>query len=322
MGKCFLSFWFIVFFCCSCGTVHEQEITLQTTKPLSNTSLVVLGNVQDAGSPQTGCSKSCCQTVWGETKKQKMVTSLGIVDLETKKTWLFEASPDFKEQTKDLSDYAGNETIEMPHGIFLTHGHIGHYTGLMHLGREAMGADNVPVYTMPKLQKYLATNGPWSQLVALENIALFPLVADSAISLSSEIKVTPFLVPHRGEYTETVGYKIEGKNRKILFIPDIDKWNQWDRSIVEETKKVDIAFLDATFFKNGEVGNRDMSEIPHPFVEESMILFNEMPQKEREKIYFIHMNHTNPLLQQNSDAQKEVFTLGYHIAEMGEVFNL
>ncbi|MBL4708377.1 MAG: pyrroloquinoline quinone biosynthesis protein PqqB [Flavobacteriales bacterium] len=297
---------------------EEVNVPMQATvKTLTKSSLVVLGNVQDAGFPQIGCTKSCCVSVWGSTKKKKMVVSLGIVDTDTKKTWLFDASPDFKDQTKMLSDYAGNKSIVMPDGIFLTHAHMGHYTGLIHLGREAMGADQVPVFVMPKMYEYLSNNGPWSQLIKLKNIELVPLQSDSGIQLTSEIKVTPFFVPHRGEYTETVGYKIEGKNQRVLFIPDIDKWSKWNRSIVDEIKAVDVAFLDATFFKNGEVGNRDMSEIPHPFVEESIRLFNNLPSKEREKIHFIHMNHTNPLLQENSEARKEVFSRGYHIAEEG-----
>lgn len=306
----------------SCQAVEQEQSKEEASKVPTTNSLVVLGNVQDAGYPQIGCMKSCCKNVWDSTIVPKQVTSLGIVSPHTKKTWLFEASPDFKTQTKTLSDYAGNESIQMPDGVFLTHGHIGHYTGLMHLGREAMGANQVPVYAMPKMREYLSSSGPWSQLVELKNITLHTLVADSAISLSSEITVTPFLVPHRGEYTETVGYKIEGSKHSAIFIPDIDKWNKWDRNINDEIAKVDYAFLDATFFKNGEVGNRDMSEIPHPFVEESMQRFDSLPDEERNKVYFIHMNHTNPLLQENSAAQQEVLAKGYHIAEEGLLIEL
>jgi pyrroloquinoline quinone biosynthesis protein B len=307
----------IISFLSSC-TPTEEEPQLKITETIdSQQYLMVLGNVQDAGYPQIGCMKACCKEHWNPAAQQKMITSLGIVDKKSEKTWLFEASPDFKYQTKLLSDQLDPNEFNLPNGIFLTHGHIGHYVGLMHLGREAMGADQVPVYAMPRMKNYLETSGPWSQLVALNNIDLRTLKADSLISLSEEIKVVPFLVPHRGEYTETVGYRIISHKKKILFIPDIDKWNKWERDIIKEIKAVDIALLDATFFKNGEVGNRDMSEIPHPFVEESMNLFAVLSKEERAKVHFIHFNHTNPILQENSTAKQEVLEKGYNIAEEG-----
>jgi pyrroloquinoline quinone biosynthesis protein B len=311
----------ILFFLNAC-TLNEKEEEKKVSPSTSDLSLVVLGTVQDAGYPQIGCVKSCCANKWEESGPTHFITSLGLIDSKNNKTWLFEATPDFKHQTQILSESAGNEGIKMPDGIFLTHGHMGHYTGLMHLGREAMNANKVKVFAMPKMKNYLENNGPWSQLVDLENIELEEMKADSAHSLTNRLNVTPILVPHRGEYTETVGFRIEGDDKKVLFIPDIDKWNKWDRNILNEIAQVDYAFLDATFFKNGEVGNRDMSEIPHPFVEESLKLFETLPVFEKNKIFFIHFNHTNPLLQKDSKAQREVLEAGYHIAEQGFTLNL
>jgi pyrroloquinoline quinone biosynthesis protein B len=297
--------------------------TNNTTAPTKKQPyLIVLGNVQDAGFPQIGCMKACSKEHWHPNAQKKMITALGIVNPTSNQTWLFEASPDFKYQTKLLSDQLHPSQFQLPSGIFLTHGHIGHYVGLMHLGREAMGAHQVPVYAMPRMKQYLESSGPWSQLVDLNNIALQPLQADSLIGLAPNLQVLPFLVPHRGEYTETVGYKIISPNKKILFIPDIDKWTQWERDIKAEIAAVDVAFLDATFFKNGEVGNRDMSEIPHPFVEESMRLFDDLPASEKTKVHFIHFNHTNPILQEQHPAKREVLEKGYNIAEEGLIINL
>ena len=42
-----------------------------------------------------------------------------------------------------------------PKGIFLTHAHIGHYSGLIHLGKEALGAKGISVYAMPKMSFFL-----------------------------------------------------------------------------------------------------------------------------------------------------------------------
>jgi pyrroloquinoline quinone biosynthesis protein B len=206
-------------------------------------------------------------------------------------------------------------------GVFLTHAHIGHYTGLMFLGHEAMGAKSIPVYAMPKMKHYLETNGPWSQLVNFKNIQLQNLQNDSVVSLDNQLKVTPFTVPHRDEYSETVGYKIEGRKKSALFIPDINKWHLWDKDIVEEVKKVDYAFLDATFYKDGEIP-RPMSEVQHPFIEETIALFANETKAIKQKIVFIHFNHSNPTLHKNNASRKELEALGFGFATEGEVYPL
>ncbi len=277
---------------------------------------VVLGVAQDAGYPQIACKKECCLKTYTNFNLERMVSSIGLVDPITNESWMFDATPDFTKQTKLLSTHTKNKDI--PDGIFLTHGHIGHYTGIMFLGREAMSATKMPIYTMPRMKTYLETNGPWSQLVTNNNIELKALKKDSALVLNERISITPIQVPHRDEYTETVGYLINNTSKKALFIPDVDKWEKWDRNIVDYIKQVDIAFLDATFFKNGEI-NRDMNEVPHPFVEESMKLFEGLTNDDKKKIYFIHFNHTNPLLGEGSDAENRVKERGFNIAKQNSI---
>ena len=80
--------------------------------------------------------------------------------------------------------------------------------------------------------------------------------------------------------------------------------------------------MDGTFFENGELPGRDMNEIPHPFVEESMELFSSLSAKEKAKIHFIHFNHTNPLLQEGSSAQQKVEERGFHFAKEGQIIEM
>jgi pyrroloquinoline quinone biosynthesis protein B len=213
-------------------------------------------------------------------------------------------------------------TNELVDGIFLTHAHIGHYTGLMYLGKEATDAKGVPVFAMPKMKTFLETNGSWSQLVTNNNIALTQLENEQPISLTPGIQVTPFIVPHRDEYSETVGYTIQGPNKTALFIPDVDKWDKWNKNIIEEIKKVDYAFLDATFYSGAELGNRDISQIPHPFIIESLERFSELDATERNKIIFIHFNHTNPLLDLTSEEAKNVLSKGFKIGRIYDEYGL
>ena len=249
----------------------------------------VLGIVQDAGYPHIGCEKDCCKVV---SPGDYFVSCLGLVDKTNNKRYLFDATPDIHNQINLLEKFPEANLID---GIFLTHAHIGHYTGLMYLGREGLGGKNIMVYALKRMARFLTKNGPWDQLVKLNNISIQTISNKEFVKLSDNIFVIPIRVPHRDEYSETVGYKIIGKSKKILFIPDIDKWDEWKKSIIEEVKLVDYAFIDGTFYNGSEL-NRDMREIPHPSIEETLQLFSDQPIAERNKIYFIHINHTNPIL--------------------------
>jgi pyrroloquinoline quinone biosynthesis protein B len=253
---------------------------------------------------------------WENPELRRKASSIAVVDRAHKTKYLFDATPDMREQLYDLHRTAPDSEYRLG-GVFLTHGHMGHYTGLMHIGREAGGASDIPVYAMPRMHTFLSSNGPWDQLVRLENIELHAIEDGRAVELSSKVTVTPFLVPHRDEYTETVGYRIEGPNRSAVFIPDIDKWEMWDTDIRDVVRAVDYALIDATFFKDGELGERDMSKIKHPFVTESMNLLEELSKEERARVIFIHMNHTNPLLIDGSPEQAAVERRGFRYAREG-----
>jgi len=192
--------------------------------------LFVLGAGQDASAPQIGYNED---PAWDDPAARLLPASLGLADYSGGARYLFEATPNIARQLKQLSELApmpagkGARSNLGVSGIFITHAHIGHYAGLMFIGREAAGAKNMPVYTLPRMAEFLKSNGPWAQLVSLNNITLNPLENGKALSLPSGISVTPYQVPHRDEYSETVGYVISGGDKKALFIPDIDSWEDW-----------------------------------------------------------------------------------------------
>ena len=311
----------LLFLSCGNSTTEQPLTSYRETVVGEQPYVVVLGIAQDAGYPQAGCHKDCCREAWKLPSKRRSVSCIAIVDPKEEKAWMVDATPDFKDQAWRLENLLPGKPLNLA-GIFLTHAHIGHYTGLVHLGREVMGTNGVPVYAMPRMKIFLENNGPWSQLVSLQNISLRNLAADSTVILNGRIKVTPMPVPHRDEFSETVGFKIEGPEKSLLFIPDIDKWHLWEKDIVEEVQQTDHALLDGSFYQNGEIPGRDMSEIPHPFVVESMETFEGLSVTEKAKIHFIHFNHTNPVLLENSEARKSVLGNGFAICEEGEVFGL
>jgi pyrroloquinoline quinone biosynthesis protein B len=307
--------WFAQWLCC-----FALLFTGHVPAKQAEQSLYILGVVQDAGFPQIGCYQAHCLPAWQDKRLQRGAVSIALIDQKEKTKYLFEASPNLPQQLYQLSTIAPDPDYQLA-GIFLTHAHIGHYAGLMYLGHEAMGANNVPVYAMPRMKQFLENNGPWDQLSRYNNIQLKPLADKQPVSLA-QVSVTPFTVPHRDEYSETVGYRIQGQHKTAIFIPDINKWQSWKTNIADLVKTVDYAFLDAAFYADGELPGRDMSKIPHPFVSESMQIFDALPIQQRNKIWFIHMNHTNPLLNKNSPEAKLVQSKGYHIAQEGLSFDL
>ncbi len=278
--------------------------------------IVVLGVAQDGGVPQAGDND---HPGWDDAARRRLVVSLGLVDPSSSERWLFEATPDIAEQLVRLGRIAPTR-LRAPGlaGVFLTHAHMGHYTGLMHFGHESMGARGVPVYALPRMTEYLSTNGPWDQLVRYENIELRELTAGTPVKLNKRLSIRPFLVPHRQEYSEVAGFRIEGPGRSVLFIPDIDSWDAWDEAGVQLESvlaEVDVAYLDATFFADGEIPGRDMSGFPHPFIAHTMKRLAPLPPAQRAKVRFIHLNHTNPALWPGSEARKVIERAGYRVAE-------
>ena len=275
--------------------------------------LYILGVAQDAGYPQAGCYEPHCQEGWTQPGAKRGAVSLGLITSSNK--YLFEATPNFPSQLHALDQEVPSSSHPLS-GIFVSHAHVGHYAGLMFLGHEVMGANQVPVYVMPRMLEFLQDNAPWSQLVNFGNVSLRPLQHKLAVPLE-DVVVTPFTVPHRDEFSETVGFQIASSDKSAVFIPDINKWADWNESLVAVINSNDYVLIDATFYADGELPGRDMSKIPHPFVSETMALLDGLSREERGKVWFIHMNHTNPLLRADSAEAREVEAAGYHIAREG-----
>jgi len=313
-----IKYFFIILF--SVYSLGCNDFSQEKENKSSEILLKVLGTIQDGGIPHMGCSKECCSNYFLSKKSRIGVSSLGVSNLKYNTNYIIDATPNINFQLIDLIGNA--DPSKKLNGIFLTHAHMGHYAGLLNFGRESLNSKNIPLYLMPKFYNFILNNGPWNQLVELNNIKLNKIYNGEKVILHNNLSFTPIQVPHRDEYSETVGYVIEGTHKKALYIPDIDKWAKWEVSIVEMIKSVDYAFLDGTFFDEKEINNRDISEIPHPFIIESLKLFKELEESEKSKVYFIHLNHTNPVLNSESSEYKKVISAGFNIAKTGMEFFL
>lgn len=288
--------------------------------------VVVLGTAQDAGLPQIACRKECCERARRDPSQRRLAASVLLVDPRDGRRWLFDATPDLREQVERAKGYGhagefGPATAGRPplfDGVFLTHAHMGHCAGLVHLGREAYGSEAMEVVATPRMCAFLESPGLFGQLVSGGFIEPRRLAPGETLQLASDLAVTAFSVPHRDECSDTVAFRIEGPTGAALYLPDIDKWERWDRPLAAVLETVDVAYLDGTFYGPGEIPGRDMAQVPHPFVVETMELLAAEPAVTRSKVRFLHLNHSNPAARPDSAEAQEVVARGYRLAQPGE----
>jgi pyrroloquinoline quinone biosynthesis protein B len=277
---------------------------------------VLLGVAQDGGVPQAGCTCDYCQRAHADPTQRQLVVCLGLIDHVAHKTWLIDATPDLREQLHALQQATPGYVCA---GILLTHAHMGHYAGLIHLGREAWNTVTLPVYASPTLCGFLRTHAPWSQLVDLGNIALQELEPDAQVALSPRLHVTPVPSPHRNEWSDTVAFVVRGPQRALFYCPDTDDWEAWGPELARTLEQAAVALLDGCFFSADELPGRNLAEIPHPTVVRSVAQLGDWVHNCQ--ISFIHLNHTNPLYHAGPE-QTWLRQQCYHVGRTGQWWTL
>lgn len=280
--------------------------------------VVVLGTAQDGGLPHVGCHEEPCERARREPSFRRRVVALGIVDHRADRRFLVEATPDLPEQLDLLDDVAGGHRPRRTNpvdGVLLTHAHIGHYTGLVHFGREVASTRALPLYGTARMIEFLRGAGPWSQLFALSQVDARVVTPGETIELTPRLRVTAVAVPHRDELSDTVAFRFEGPTKKLLFLPDIDRWEKWDRRIEDEVRSVDVAMLDATFYSAAELPGRSIEEIPHPLVTSTIDRLR--PLAKGHRVVLVHMNHSNPICDPDGEQAARVRDAGLETATEG-----
>ncbi|HUR28841.1 MAG TPA: MBL fold metallo-hydrolase [Planctomycetota bacterium] len=294
---------------------------------VSEPYVVVLGTAQDGGLPQIGCTEELCVRARADVGRKRLSSSLLLADPRSGKRWLFDASPDLREQVERarLHPPTRREDGARPplfDGVFLTHAHVGHYAGLLQFGREIYAARDLPVWGTARMREFLSSNGPWSLLVESQAITLVDMPQSGEVELAPDLFVSALRVPHRDEFSDTLAYVIRGPHATIAYLPDIDKWERWSVRLEDLLARVDVALLDGTFFADGEIHGRPMSDIPHPFMTETLERLSDAPGALRSKVVFTHLNHTNPASTPGSKADRRVRDAGMRVACEGEIIAL
>ncbi|MEM9290945.1 MAG: MBL fold metallo-hydrolase [Acidobacteriota bacterium] len=349
MGPCFLALFFL-------GTAFATTLASPLAVPLSAQSesppapfLLVLGNAQDGGLPHPGCTRANCRRAIEDPQYRRSVASLAVVVPRAEGRplrYLVDATPDLGRQLEALAaaidgPREGGVDRQPVDGVFLTHAHIGHYLGLAYFGKETLASRDLPVWCTPAMAAFLRANEPWRTLVEDRVLDLRPLAPGESVVLgegidhgnaaadtdsepiatttaAGSVRVEAISVPHRDELSDTVGFRFSGPQQRVFYVPDTDSWERWDPPVEEILDEVDVALVDATFGSPDELPGRDLSAVPHPFATDSARRFAGAVSEGRLQVFFIHLNHSNPLHDSSSELYRNLAAKGFTVAQEGQ----
>ncbi len=311
---------------CSPQPVDEPAPVAEPSTSAVATSIAppflrALGTAQDGGFPHAACSCARCEHARGDVGAGRLVASLALVT-SGDRVFLVDATPDIRRQldrVRDLRPVRGRVDRAPLDGVFLTHAHLGHYTGLGFLGFEAIHAKEIPLFATARMVDYLATNGPWSQLVDLRNVVPRKLTPGEPLPIDASVSVTAYLVPHRDEFADTVGFLFAGPNRRVFYVPDTDGWQHWDVPLGDwlDERRIDVAIVDGSFYSMNELPGRDVASIGHPLILDTIERLQARVAEGRLQVFFTHFNHSNPVLDADGSIRAQIESAGFSILDDG-----
>ena len=293
-----------------------KQIDDTDNHPTYMTELVLLGIAQDGGRPQAGCSKSCC--IGLEPNKHSFPTSLGIIGQD--KLHIIDVTRSLGNQLQYLDN-------RVPDEVWLTHAHIGHIDGLGLFGRETMNVKGAKLHVSKRMLELINQTPHW-QIMIEQGVFSIDEISNGESRQKAGFSITPILVPHRGELSDTHAFILRGENKSLLYLPDHDSWDQtlslYGMNTIREwlaSLNVDIALLDGTFWSFDELSERSQQVVPHPPIKQTIDMLGYKQQGDPDIIFF-HLNHTNPVYDEWSEEHTKVVEMGWSIAKQGMRFKI
>lgn len=292
-------------------------------KPLTGPPLLtLLGTGQDGGVPQAGCGCANCLAAFADARRRRYPVAVGVRDA-VGGMHLIEATRALPEQLRVWSEAVGMEVPVRPNTVLLTHAHLGHIEGMGQFGREAMGCSGVPLVASDSVVELLADRNllePFEQAQTDE-------FGVPALSVPG-VEIDFIQVPHRADASDTYAILIGGESARVLFLPDHDDWEQTLHAVGEADPRAWFAslrlthvLLDATFWSAEELTGRDISEVPHPLVEDTLARLGTLQRGDPE-IHLIHLNHSNPLNDPAGPQRLAIEASGWLVGQRGWTIEL
>lgn len=295
----------------------------------------VLGSAAGGGFPQWNCNCPNCDGVRKGTIRARQRTQSSIAVSADGIGWiLFNASPDLLTQIKSFPILQPARTIRDTgiRAIVLVDAQIDHTTGLLML-REG---DPLEIWCTDTVREDLSTGNPlfsilghycgvsWHRLPIEPGSSFAIDGADhlrfSAIGLKS--KAPPYS-PHRHDPHEgdNVGIRITDmrNGRSVFYAPGL---GEIEPDLREFLAQADVLLVDGTFWSDAEmirlaVSTKRASEIGHLPQSGAGGMIEVLKGLPAYRKILIHINNTNPILDEDSMERAELTAAGMEVAYDG-----
>jgi len=306
----------------------------------------VLGSAAGGGFPQWNCGCSNCHRLRMGVLKGRARTQAQVAISPASSAWvLLNASPDLRQQIAQDPEFApdGKSRSTPIAAIVLTSADMDCVLGLLHL-REFQPLRIFSTFSVHRalieensLFRTLERSNPpiqWEALPLNQSVEIWhpglgsanskllckalPLGAEFPDYLSEEMR------QHLRKEEAVIGLEIVQNEKRLYYAPSLSGSSaEWKRSVSES----DLALLDGTFWTDDELFKihgtgktaRAMGHLP--LSGPSGLLEQSLPAGRARRV-LIHLNNTNPVLDEESAASHAVRDAGWEVAYDGMEFNL
>ncbi len=295
----------------------------------------ILGSGAGGGFPQWNCNCSNCRRLRSGELKGSARTQSSITVSPDGENWvLFNASPDIRQQLESFPPLQPGRAVRDTGicAIVIVDAQIDHTTGLLMLREHTQPWD---IYCTEAVHQDLTTGFPifnilghfrgvnWHEIKTDQSSFTIPQADGlifTAVPLKSE---APPYSPHRHNTVpgDNVGMRIEdtktGKN--LFYAPGLGVMEDHVRQYMEEA---DCVLVDGTVWTNDEmsregISNKLASEMGHLDQSSEGGIKDILTSMEKPRKILIHINNTNPILDEESPERAELTAAGIEVSYDG-----
>ncbi|TDM66025.1 pyrroloquinoline quinone biosynthesis protein PqqB [Acinetobacter sp. KU 011TH] len=296
--------------------------------------IYVLGSAAGGGFPQWNCNCPNCHGVRTGSIQAKARTQSSIAVSENGTDWvLLNASPDIRQQLFDFKAAQPARKLRDTGitSVILMDSQLDHTTGLLTLREgcpmnvwctEMVHQDltsGFPVFNMLKhwnggLQYNEINPKQAFKIDGFENLEFLPLIIKSAAPPYSPHRNDP----HDGDNIALI-IKDHKTQKQLFYAPGLGKI---DDQIMQIMQSSDCVMIDGTLWTDDEmqqtgVGTKTGREMGHLYISGEGGSLSYLNQLSTPKKVLIHINNTNPILNENSTQFAELKANGVEVAYDG-----
>lgn len=312
----------------------------------------ILGSAAGGGFPQWNCACRNCSGLRSGSLRARARTQTQIAleanpDYAIRTHWtLIGASPDLRSQIlaePELQPFSNTTSSTPIYDVLLISSDVDSLMGLLHL-REFQ---TFKIFALPSIRRILSDENAIFRVLARAQPAVqwFSLPLASTVDWEQEraAREPPLLisraVPLGGEYPDFVGEKLrrelpaaeavvglalQYQGKRVFVAPSLSgrnpDWKKW-------AECSDLVLIDGTFWSDDELirlgrGHKTARQMGHLPLAGPAGLLDQYPYAWRARKVLIHVNNTNPILDEDSPEHRAVLAAGFEIAYDGMELSL